>query len=256
MGLRNGYPVGNGDPVTGTVAAVGATVQCEVSNYGSVMLMVSGTFAGVNCSFEGSLDGTTWFAIQAARSNANTAETTTGALSAAPAYAWEISTNAMKFVRVRATARTSGTQTWTFLPAWTPTENIPAIQTHSVTAAASSFGATTTPATGTAYSLVTTASTNAASARNAAASLFEITVSNPTATAAYVKVYNKASAPTVGTDVPVLTIPAPAGSLQSPNLGPIGKRFSSGIAVAVTAAAAATDTANSVAGVQVHATYI
>ena len=39
--------------------------------------------------------------------------------------------------------------------------------------------------------------------------MYVLTASNPTATAAYLKLYNKASAPTVGTDVPVLTITLP-----------------------------------------------
>ena len=64
------------------------------------------------------------------------------------------------------------------------------------------------------------------------------------------------SAPTVGTDVPVLTIPAPAGATQVLNLGALGKRFATGVGIAVTAAAAATDTGVTVAGIQVGATYI
>ena len=58
----------------------------------------------------------------------------------------------------------------------------------------------------------------------------------------YVKLYNKASAPTVGTDVPVLTIPVPAGGPVNLPFGATGHRFATGIALAITANAADSDT--------------
>ena len=129
--------------------------------------------------------------------------------------------------------------------------------TVAVSGSLTSAGTTTaTPATGTTYNAVTTASTNGASVKATAGNLYEYSLSNPTATPVYVKLYNKASAPTVGTDVPVLTVPVPANSTVSAQLGAVGKRFATGIAVAVTGAIGATDTTNAVAGVQVNATYI
>lgn len=111
-----------------------------------------------------------------------------------------------------------------------------------------------TASVGTMYSLTTTASTNAANIRNAKAVLGEVTISNVTATACYVKFYNKSSSPTVDTDIPVLTIPVPANTTVNMAFG-LGKAFSTGLSIAVTAGAAATDTANAVAGVQISATY-
>jgi hypothetical protein len=111
-------------------------------------------------------------------------------------------------------------------------------------------------ATGSSYTRVTTASTNAASIKASPGNLFSLSLSNPTATATFVKLYDKASAPTVGTDVPVVTVPVAASSCVALTLGSIGKLFATGIAIAVTAAAVATDTANAVAGVQIHGTYI
>lgn len=247
-------------PVISTPVA-GGTVAGDVSRASNIMIFCTGTFAGINCTFEGSLEAsgdTNWFAVQAVRSNANTIELTTGALSAQPAYAWEASVNALKRFRVRATARTSGTQSWRFVQGTYATEPIPAAQA-SATQPISGTVTITNP-NGTTYNVVTTASTNAAFMKASAGNLYEITVSNPTATAAYVKLYNKASAPTVGTDVPVMTIAIPATAAgvgeKSFHFGAVGKRFATGIAIAVTAAAAATDTANAVAGVQINATYI
>jgi hypothetical protein len=120
-------------PVTGNVTSATSTVFANVERFSNVMIHCTGTFAGVNCTFEGSLNSTNgtdgaWFGVQAIRSNANTIETTTGVLAAAPAYAWELSVNALKYFRIRATAWTSGTQVWTLIPGTYATEPIPGAQ--------------------------------------------------------------------------------------------------------------------------------
>ena len=253
--------------VTGNITAVAGTLAADVASASNVTMYVTGTFAGHNCTFEASIDGgTTWFGVQAVRTNANTIEATTGVLGAAPAYAWKLSVNSFTNVRVRATAHTSGTAAWRIQPSSMATEPGPAVPVHGVTQSGTwnigtvttvtAAAATTTPANGTSYNAVSAASTNATSVKASAGNLFEITASNVTATATFVKLYNKASAPTVGTDVPVLTISVPANTTVAMQFGSQGKRFAIGIALAVTAAAAATDTAAAVAGVQLNATYI
>ena len=120
-------------PTVGNVTSATSTVFLNVERFSNLMIHCTGTFAGVNCAFEGSLNSTNgtdgnWFTVQAIRSNANTIETTTGVLAAAPAYAWELSVNALKYFRVRATAWTSGTQVWTMIPGTYATEPIPGAQ--------------------------------------------------------------------------------------------------------------------------------
>jgi hypothetical protein len=115
---------------------------------------------------------------------------------------------------------------------------------------------TSTPASSSPYNVVTTASTNAANVKATAGALFEVSVSNVTATPIFVKFYNKATAPTVGTDVPSLTLPVAANTTVAMEFGALGKRFSPGISIAATAAAPAADTAIAVAGVQINASYI
>ena len=105
-------------------------------------------------------------------------------------------------------------------------------------------------------SSVTAATTNATSVKTSAGTLFEATVSNTTAATMYLKMYNKATAPTVGTDVPLVTIPIPANSVICTEFGRVGKRFSLGIAFAVTAGIAATDTAAVGAGAQISMSYV
>lgn len=108
-----------------------ATVVADVNRASNVMIFCTGTFAGINVTFEGSLDASgdaNWFGLQAVRSNANAIEVHSGVLGAAPAYAWELSVNALARFRVRATARTSGTQSWRFKLGTFATEPIPAAQ--------------------------------------------------------------------------------------------------------------------------------
>lgn len=108
----------------------------------------------------------------------------------------------------------------------------------------------------TANMLTTAATTNGTSVKTAAATLYGCCVTNPSASPIYLKLYNKASAPTVGTDVPVMTIPVAAGSFLAFDTGRVGARFGAGLALAVTGAMVATDTTAIAAGCYVVTNYI
>ena len=87
------------------------------------------------------------------------------------------------------------------------------------------------------YKLVSAATTNATSVKASAGTVYMITASNVNAAVRYLKLYNKASAPTVGTDVPVLTFIIPGGTTGAGTNIPIpnaGINFSTGIAFALT----------------------
>jgi len=87
------------------------------------------------------------------------------------------------------------------------------------------------------YKLVSAASTNATSVKASAGQVYMITASNVNAAVRYLKLYNKASAPTVGTDVPVLTFAIPgntAGAGTNIPVPTVGLNFSTGIAFALT----------------------
>jgi len=84
------------------------------------------------------------------------------------------------------------------------------------------------------------ATTNATSVKASAGTIGGIYVTNTNAAVRYLKLYNKASAPTVGTDVPVWTIAIPANSERDIPI-PGGMAFSTGIAFAITTGAADTD---------------
>ena len=91
------------------------------------------------------------------------------------------------------------------------------------------------------------AGTNATSLRVGNSALFWLNSVNTAAYAVYVKFYDKATAPTVGTDVPVLTVMVSAGApgLFNP-AEPV--YFSKGLAYAVTKLSTDTDTTAVVAG--------
>lgn len=202
--------------VTGAITASGQTVFANISRQSNVTLhMVATTLAGHNVTFEASVDSTNgtdgaWFAIQMVRTNANTIELTSGALAATPAYAWEGSVNGYNWVRVRATAHTSGTATWKIQPAPYATEPVPAIQTHPVTGSGNFNTAAQAGtnlmgdvgiqvranATGAAsiHHIVSAATTNVAQIKATAGRVLGYCLSNTTATWQYVKLHNVASA--------------------------------------------------------------
>lgn len=80
--------------------------------------------------------------------------------------------------------------------------------------------------------------------KNAAGNLFTIIGTNVATSARYLKFYNKASAPTVGTDTPIMTFYLPPSSSFAFDL-PLGYLFATGLGFGLTTAAAD----NSVAGV-------
>lgn len=98
---------------------------------------------------------------------------------------------------------------------------------------------------GTGFRLISAASTNATSLKASAGTLHQLYAVNLNAAVRYLKFYNKASAPTVGTDTPVATFPIPASATGAGfqiNFDP-GFDFSTGIAYATTTGVADSDTA-------------
>lgn len=98
--------------------------------------------------------------------------------------------------------------------------------------------------TGTIARLVSAATTNATSLKGSAGTVYSIFAVNLNASIRYLKLYNKATSPTVGTDTPVLTLPIPAattgaGFTWNPQGG---LDFSTGIAYATTTGATDADT--------------
>lgn len=239
--------------VTNITGNAQPTPALNVSEYRTLTVDVSGTFVAT-LQVQTSINGTTWRNVTGSTSILNLisgAYLASGNITAAGLYAIDISS--FQYVRLISTAYTSGTAVVESTTVTTgnlnPTGN-------SQTVAGTVTANQGTLASGTAISVVSAATTNASNQKSTAGNLFEVTASNPTATPAYLKFYNKATAPTVGTDVPVMTIPVPANSFVSYVPGGQGKRFTTGIGIALTGAITSADTTAAVAGVQIHGTYI
>lgn len=146
---------------------------------------------------------------------------------------------------------------------------IPADATHGIDvdvtrlpelpAGANAIGTTKRTHKPTPYKLNSAASTNATSVSATADTLlYGYYISNTNSSVCYVKFYNKASAPTVGTDTPVLVLAIPGSGAANVSF-PAGVNFTTGLAFATTTGAGDADTgavaANEVIVNLVYATY-
>lgn len=104
---------------------------------------------------------------------------------------------------------------------------------------------TPSPLTTTGYNsyhkLISLATVNATSVKTTTANVGSINISNTQATPRYFKIYNKAPAPTVGTDVPIFTFYIPANDTIQIDIPAMGLRLTTGLAFAITANAADAD---------------
>jgi hypothetical protein len=134
-------------------------------------------------------------------------------------------------------------------------QNTPAVTVSSGTittvSAVTAAGTPTAPATP--YFLNSTASTNGNLIVTGTSGLQAFYATNTGAAVAYVKLYNKATAPTVGTDIPEMVIPIPAAVGGVPGWveltpGFNAYRFALGLGIAITGGVADSDTTAVAAG--------
>lgn len=93
--------------------------------------------------------------------------------------------------------------------------------------------------------VISAATTNSTLLKATTGNIYYLSASNINAAARYVKIYNKATAPTVGTDVPFLVFMVPgntAGAGTNVALPAVGINFSLGLGLAITTGVADTDT--------------
>jgi len=94
---------------SGTITTTTSTVTLSnIGAAGNVTIYMWGTYAAVNATFEISPDNTNWFSVSATREDSAITESTTGLLTNT-ARAWTMGAPGFSYVRVRATAWTSGT---------------------------------------------------------------------------------------------------------------------------------------------------
>ena len=125
------------------------------------------------------------------------------------------------------------------------------VSTVSTVAAVTASGTPTAPATP--LIINSAATTNGQLVLTGTSGLHAFYATNTGATAAYVKLYNKATAPTVGTDIPAMILVVPAAVAGVPGvctlpIGHNGFRFALGLGLAITGGAADADTTAVAAG--------
>lgn len=251
----------NGATVSGTATLA---TQDTSGGYGWWQLQLQGIFS-FTVVVEVSNDNTNWQGVPGSQVQTVISTSTTSN--------FNISGNLYcgyckaRYVRVRCsafTSSTSGAVTFVLRSTTPPVEFINVSVTNSLQITGTNAGAGSvaapvsvvpsgvTAAPGfTSARIASAATTNATSVKASAGNLYSMELSNTSAAVKFFKLYNKATAPTVGTDTPVHTILIPAGATLQLCWDMNPKRFSTGIAYAITGAKADTD-ATAVAADDVH----
>lgn len=236
--------------VAGGTATAGSSVAIATDGRPTVAVQVTGTYTGA-LSAQGTIDGTTWVTLSGIL-NVNTGALA-GTIASAAQGIYQVESAGFAQVRITALAAVTGTAVVSLrasrrmalvgldapLPAGT--NGIGTVNPGN-TANTTRWLVDNQPVTPTTSFVNSAATTNATSTKGSGGTIWSVVVSNNNASARYLKLYNKASAPTVGTDTPVIVIPIPALSFATINGGANGIRFSTGIAWALTGLPADSDT--------------
>jgi len=236
---NNTIPVGPAPTLqlTGSASAVNTdlfSVNC--SAYRSINFQITGTWVAT-VSFQVSNDNTNWSSFGVFNGAGATASI--GATSANGV--WFGTLGGFNYVRARLTAYTSGTASVVGYLLREPVSFANNANTSQfIVGGATASGVTL-------YTLNSAASTNAATIKSTGANVYGLSVMNTSAATKYVRLFNLTTAPTVGTDVPIMVVAVPATSSKEILYVP-ALRFGTGLAVAITGGAAATDSTAVAAG--------
>lgn len=254
-------------------ATAGSAVEIVLNGAASLAVQTTGTFTGA-LSLQATTDGAVWVTVGGTPFlNVNTGGYL-AAITSALQSVFQADVGGFTKARITALAAVTGSAAVTLRSAANPSmialdASLPAgtnaigsvtvasgtvTTVSTVTSVAASTPAVTTT---TAATLSSAATTNATSVKASAGNLYSVTASNVGAAAAFLKVFNLATAPTVGTSVPFLTIPIAPSGVANITFGTQGIRMSAGIAFAITNLVADADTtAIAAAQVKIAIAYI
>lgn len=198
---------------TATLAAAqdACTVPCD--GLEGIVFSCSGGLSGT-VTFEGSVDGTTFFPLPAYGNSSGFQ--LAGAYTNPPTQLFYVGGGpGLKVVRGRCSAFTSGSTILVGAADASQAMSLTGVATLNSTIA-SSAGSGVTSQTGalTKHRLLSAASTNLTSVKGSAGNLYAISVANDGATKAFLKLYDKATAPVPASDTPARVILLPPNSMQ------------------------------------------
>lgn len=217
--------------ISGSVMAADTLFSQDADGYESISLSVTSIGTGNTITCETSDDNQNWYGalgLDASSAGALARATITGT-------GMYVFSKAGRYFRARVSTYGSGT-----VSVAGNLHKTPRTAAH-LNVASKPRSQDTTALSATNARVQSAATTNATSVKASSGVINHIAVGNNGASAAYLKIYNKASAPTVGTDVPIATLLIPAGSTIAPPI-PAGIPCSTGIAYAITGAPADADT--------------
>lgn len=125
---------------TGSLSVLGDIVEVDCDRTSSLIVQISGTYVAT-ALFEVSLDGVNYAGALGVRSDANTVELTTGALTNTTRV-WKFGTNGITKFRVRCSAYTSGTADIIISRAYGTVEPVPGVASHAVTLTSTAISST------------------------------------------------------------------------------------------------------------------
>jgi hypothetical protein len=213
----------------------------DAEEYKFISIQLVGTWVAT-VTFEGSNDNTTFYSVATTDPSANGTGQTTATINRVVKV--PVLT---KYIRARVSAYTSGTVSAVAYGHRDENSSGLISTLGDVTLAAETtkiIGTVNINAAGpnNFHSIISATGLNATSVATSPAKISILHLVNGVATARYFKMYNKASAPTVGTDTPFFTVSLPTGAttFQLPAL--VGIDFSLGISYAITLGVAPDDT--------------
>jgi hypothetical protein len=258
-------------PYTNLLDALAGTAPLDVSNFQSGDLVIVSTATTGSYTVQAALDSAFTIGVhtlQVVEKTVQNANPLNAAITpTATTRVFQINVQGVNFLRVNlGTGITAGTirafivlNQSPYVPFQTNiqqstaasvavTASLAAAQTLAAVTTAGTPAAPTTP-----YFLNSAATTNGNLIITGTSGVQAFYSSNIGATAAVVKLYNKATAPVVGTDVPEMIIPVPAAVGGVPGFAEItpgfnGHRFALGLGIAITGGAADSDTTAVAAG--------
>lgn len=206
--------ISHGQPaaVTGTLTALNSQVAVVGDGFSDVIFYFSGTTVQT-VTFEQSPDSTTgadgsWWPVLGTSQTGLAAAATTAALTGT--HTFRISAPAGSYIRVRTSTYTSGTSTVQAVTTTAMAQPQISLGSAAVTVASTTIAAPLATIAGlTVAKINSAATTNATSTKTSQARLLGWSLTNTSAATKYVRFYNKASAPTVGTDSPFFPVAIP-----------------------------------------------